>query len=184
MRSIPPGSSSSNTSLPSGPAWRGLPDWGLAGSCRQAVLWCSPWLPQHFTCVVGLLLFRLIRTIHWLQIGSRHPAPFILHLAEPPACKESSCGQEQRVFWGHHGDTSTRSVPAGVGAGTHSVPWVEGMGPGLVSVYIVQPGNLASLPCFLPGRKPHRLRHVRRLHGFLGLPHTLPSQTQPSCGSM
>jgi len=109
------------------------------GELQQDVPWCTPWLPQRFTCVVGLLLFRLIRTIHRLQIGSWHPAPFILQLAKPPPCNESSRGKEQRVLGG-----GTVGPPAsGLSlAGGIRVAWAAGTAPGLVSIYMAQSGNL------------------------------------------
>lgn len=88
---------------------------------------------------------------------------------------------------GSCGDTVGAPAPglslARAGAGIH-VAWMEGMALGPVSVYMVEPGSLASSSCFLLGRKPHRLRHAKKLHGFLGLPHNLPRQNQLSCGSM
>lgn len=184
MRFIPPGSSYSNISLPSGPAQCGLPDGGLAmnhpsGELRQAVLWCTPWLPQHFTCVVGLLLFRLIRTIHGLQIGGWHPSPFVLQLAKPPACKESSRGQEQRVSQGHRG-----SVPSW---GRHKQPrGLDGRdGAGACLCLHGATSELGRFILFPPGQETSQAEASGELaRFFLGLPHNLLGQNQLSCGSM
>lgn len=132
------------------------PAWG------QAVLLGMPWFSEHFTCIVGLLLFRFIGTIHRLQICSWHPAPFILQLAKPPACNESRVGKSRDRRDGRH-----RLCPR---AGRF--------------VFVLWPGSPASSPCFLVGRKPHRRRRARSLQAFLGLPHTLPGPNRPSCGSM
>lgn len=142
------------------------------------MLWCTPRLPQHFTCIVGVLLFRLIGTVHRLQIGSWHPAPFILQLAKPPACKKSSRGQEQRVLWGHRGGTSIRSVP-GRGRRRHprGLDRREGTGAGLCLHGATR--ELGQFILFHPGQETSQAEACEEVAGFSRIaPH--PPRPKPT----
>lgn len=185
---MPPGSFHSNISVPSSPAaaWT-----AQQGPCNE---------PPQQGAVAGCALVRTLGNptfyLHsWapaLQTRQDHPSAPDRQLAPSPVY--SSTGKttslQQKQPWaaegaraGTAGGPALGLSPAGVGVGTH-VAWMEGTVPGLATVHLSQPGSLVSSSCFLPGRKPQRLRHARRLQGFLGLPHTLPSQNQLSCGSV
>lgn len=155
MSLIPPGSSYSNASVL------------LGTTCFS----------ERFTCIVGLLLFRLIGTVHRLQIGSWHPAPFILQLAKPPACNETRVGRSR-----DHRDSLHQLCPlGGVRAGV-PVSRPEGRAVGTVCFCAVtgEPGQLTLLP---HGQETSQAEACEELAGFSRIA-SHPGPNRPSCGSM